>query len=383
MPTVSCGLSNSYLMNSEHHNRLTDAITLLSVPGIGKGRYYKLLRAFGSAGAALRASISKLEQVPSMSRQTASAVQEEQDPDKARELAARVVQLGWKVSFVEDDGYPLVLKAIDDPPPILFSDGQPMDPNENMIAIVGTRRASDAGRVFARNLAAQLAKAGVTVVSGMAEGIDAAAHQGALEAGGRTVAVWGTSLDIVYPPVHKSLAARIRESGTVCSEYFPGTRPDRAFFPERNRIISGLSAGVVVVEAGMKSGALITANLARAQGRDIFAMPGVPGSQSAAGTNQLIKEGARLITEVDDIWTELPALRGKVTASRMRQLPDLTETERLIIDNFADGPAQLDQLSRKSGLSVGELMEFLLALELKGVVKELSGKRFVLAEDFQ
>ncbi len=370
-------------MSNADNARLIEAIALLSVPGIGKGRYYKLLRTFGSPGKALRASITQLEQVPSMSRQTASAVVEQQDIDKAKELAARVVQLGWRVSFVEDDGYPIALKAIDDPPPILFTSGVPLDPHENMLAIVGTRRPTDGGRLFARNLAMELARAGVTVVSGMAEGIDAAAHQGALDAGGRTVAVWGTSLDVVYPPVHKPLAARIREHGSICSEYFPGTRPDRAFFPERNRIISGLSQGVVVVEAGQKSGALITASLARRQGRDVFAVPGAPGQATAAGTNSLIKEGARLLTEVGDIWTELPVLRGAVTAGRMRQLPDLTDSERLIIEQFAAGPAQIDQLSRQCGMTVGELMEFLLALELKGVVKELSGKRFVLAEEFQ
>ncbi|UCE24129.1 MAG: DNA-processing protein DprA, partial [Candidatus Zixiibacteriota bacterium] len=252
----------------------------------------------------------------------------------------------------------------------------------NAISIVGTRHPTEEGRLFAYNLAAALARAEITVVSGMAEGIDSAAHKGALDAGGTTVAVWGNSLDVVYPPTNRSLARRIKERGVVFSEYPPGTPPDRAHFPERNRIISGLSEGIVVVEAGKKSGALITADQALAQGRELFAVPGRPGAKMSEGTNALIKKGARLLTSWEDIFEELPRLKGNILVKKFSRLPDMTEIEKRIVEMFSAGPLQIDQLAANVSMPVEEIMEFLLALELKGVIRELSGKRFMLCEEY-
>ncbi len=370
------------MTDKDHKGRLANAIALLRIPGIGRGRFERLTNAFGNAGETLRAPIHKLEKIPGISRKIASDIKSEQDADKATEYAARVVQLGWSVNFLGEPDYPLLLSKISSPPPLLFSVGQQLTESESTIAIVGTRKASEKGRNLASNLAADLARAGITVISGMADGIDSAAHKGALKAGGRTIAVWGSSLDIVYPPTNKGLAEQIKDNGAIYSEYLPNTAPDRASFPERNRIISGLSSGVVVIEAGQKSGALLTAGHALDQCRELFAVPGHPISSSAIGTNNLIKQGARLLTSVEDIFEELPRLRREVIARKFVELPDMTDTERKIVDLFVDGPIQLDKISRSVQLPVSDTMEFILALELKGVVRELSGKRFTLTEDF-
>ena len=363
-------------------DRLVDAIALMRIPGVGRKRYRRLVEAFGSPSEVLAAPMQRLETVNDISRTTATAIKEQYDGPAARSYAAKVVQLGWAALSFDDPGYPTPLRSIPDGPTLLFRLGEATAPDEKIIAIVGTRHPSEKGRLFASQFGSALARSGITVVSGMAEGIDSAAHNGALDGGGKTIAVLGSSLDIIYPASNKSLAARIKEQGAIYSEYLPGTRPDRAFFPERNRIISGLSRGVVVVEAGCKSGALITASHALEQGRELFAVPGAPTDRMSEGTNELIRKGARLTTSPEDIFDELPTLKGEVLAKKFIQLPDMTDAEKNITALFSAGPMQVDQLSRAAELPVSELMELLLALELKGVVRELSGKRFVLVEEY-
>jgi DNA processing protein len=368
------------LINSQLRDRLVDTIALLNIPGVGRGRFTRLVKQFGSAGEALAARREDLIAVPGLSEKTADAIKSGYDGDRARQIAARIVQLGWDVLFPDIDGYPPMLKQIHDCPPVLFRTGQTPTGDEKCIAIVGTRHASEAGRRFTAGLAAGLVEAGLTVVSGMAEGIDSAAHRGALSAGGKTWAVWGTPLDKVYPQSNVELAGHIRANGAVFSEYFPDIPFEPSNFPERNRIISGLSEGVIVVEASHRSGALITAQYAIDQGREIFAVPGSPGNKRSIGTNGLIKMGAKLLTCANDVLDEIPRLKGEIIARRFKQEPDLTEIERRIVDCLAREACQIDTLCREVKLPVSELMEYLLALELKGVVEELSGKRFVLAD---
>lgn len=351
------------------------------MPGIGCGRYNKLLSKFKTPEAIISAGLKELEAIAGISSNLATAIKNSVDYDSARQIAARIEQLGWNVLYCSDKKYPTPLANTPSRPPLLFHLGLDWDENEKAIGIVGTRRCTERGREFANNLASDLARAGVTVVSGMAEGIDAAAHAGAIAASGKTVAVWGSSLEIVYPPSSKNLAKTIIEKGAVYSDYFPGTNPDRSTFPERNRIIAGLSEGIVVIEAGQKSGALITANLALEYSRELFAVPGHPAARMSQGTNQLIKSGARLITSVEDIFSELPRLKGTVTVAKRKQLLDMTESEKKIVALFAEGSLQIDQIARGAELTVPDVMQFLLALELKGVVRELSGKRFILAEE--
>jgi len=371
------------LTNSELEDRLTGAIALLKIPGVGRVSYNKLVKRFGSPEAVFKASIDEISMVERISRGIASSIKKECDLQKAGQIASKVVQLGWRTMFFDDDDYPEQLKMIPAPPPLLFATGQELKQDEKLIAIVGTRHATEAGELFTYKLATELASEGITVVSGMAEGIDSAAHKGALDAGGKTIAVWGSSLDIVFPASNRKLGEKIKKQGAVYSEYLPETRPDKAYFPERNRIISGLSSGIVVVEAGEKSGALITAGHALEQGKEIFAVPGSPGALKSQGVNNLIKKGARLLTSVQDIFDELPLLKNQILVKKFNRLPDMTETEQKIVGLFAEGPNQLDQISREVKLPVGELTEFMLAMELRGIIRELPGKRFVLSEDFQ
>ena len=369
-----------FLTSTELQQRITDTIALLQVPGVGRGRFSKLVKQFGTPSDVFERSLGDLETVTGISRTIATAIKSAHDKEAARTIYARIAQLGWEILFPEHAEYPKPLCTIPDSPPLIFRVGLPWTPDDKMIAIVGTRHASEKGRQFTTTLAGELTRAGMTIVSGMAEGIDSAAHIGALDAGGKTVAVWGTPLNLVYPPINRGLAERIGKTGSVYSEYFPDTRVDPAYFPERNRIISGLSEGTIVVEAGRKSGALITASCAVAQGRELFAVPGAPDNPHSLGTNALIKNGARLLTEAQDLFDEIPRLRGEVTARRFQALPDLTDTEKRVVSAMVGGPFQLDQLSRLVELPVAELMEYLLALELKGVVQELSGKRFGLSD---
>ncbi|MFH1687490.1 MAG: DNA-processing protein DprA [bacterium] len=367
--------------NTALKEKLSEALALLAIPGIGCGRFQRLVDAFGSPRAVLETPIARLTEVKGITRKQATSIRELQDYEKAGRMAAEIVHLGWTALFQGDAEYPESLAQIPNAPALLFRVGQAYQKSNSMLAVVGTRHPTEQGRMLARQLAAQLAQRGIVVVSGMAEGIDSEAHLGALEAGGRTVAVWGTSLDIIFPSSNRSLAAQIRENGAIYSEYPPGTRPDRATFPQRNRIISGLCEGVVVVEAGSKSGALITAEQARDQGREVFAVPGSPSSAMSEGANQLIRQGARLITGIDDIFDELPRLRGQVSARKFETLMHLTESESRVTDLLSKGPVHVDNLVRDIGLPAPGLMELLLALELKGVVRELAGKRFVLVDE--
>jgi len=367
------------LTEAEHKTRLIHTLALLSVPGIGRGAFLTLVRKLGSAERGLSADIEQLKSIPKISQAKAEAVKTEVDIIKATQTAEKIYDNGWEVLFPESDAYPDRLLQIDEPPPFLFRVGKSWQVGDKHIAIVGTRHCSSAGRQFAHRLAADLVSAGIIVVSGMAEGIDSAAHQGALSREGHTIAVWGRPLDEIFPVCNRGLARQIESTGTVYSEYPPGTPYFSGSFPERNRIISGLSEGVVVVEAGEKSGALITAKYALDQNRELFAVPGSPLAGKSAGCNKLIKEGCTMVTSAQDIFDELPTLKGEIKARTFSADPDMTESERNLLQMLSSGPLQIDQMSHSSELSVPELMELLLALELKGAVQEFSGKRFGLS----
>jgi DNA processing protein len=372
------------LTNNENKQKLINILSLLDISGVGRGRYHKLIKKFGSPQRVLSASVNELENVPGIAHATASEIVRYENSDKITETVDIIFQLGWKIYFSNSQEFPKKLSLIPevDIPPVFYTLGKSINFDENMIAIVGSRHASEQGKQFAYRLARELSQAGIIVVSGMAEGIDSFAHRGALDGGGETIAVWGNSLDIVYPPSNKELAEHIKKNGMVLSEYPPQTKPDRTNFPERNRIISGLCEGVVVVEAGRKSGALITASEALKQGRELFAVPGSPDFKMSEGANRLIQSGAKLITGINDIFEELPRLKGVVTSIQFKKMPDMTDMEKKIVDLIAEKPLQVDNISRELNLPVPEIMEFLLALELKGITREISGKRFMLTEDY-
>jgi DNA processing protein len=370
---------------------MRDWIALNMTPGVGPRAAARLLERFGSAEgvyAALRAELERLRLKPEA---VESIVLRDRHDDAERELV-RVRELGADVLVLDDGTYPALLREIADPPITLYVKGEwAACFDAPCVAVVGSRRASTYGQNVAVMLARDLASRGVCVVSGLARGIDAAAHRGALEAGGRTVAVLGTGIDEVYPRDHKKLADEILARGGALVSQFPlGTPPIPENFPYRNRIISGLSLGTVLVEAAENSGSLITARLALEQSREVFAVPGNITSRNSFGTNYLIKgAGAKLVQQWQDVVAELPPeiaarllppepkKRGE-RASVDQTPPDLSERERAVFKLLStDEPTHIDALAEASGSGVAELTGTLLSLEMRELIRQLPGKCFV------
>ena len=371
---------------------IRDWVELNMTPGIGPRAAAKLLERFGSAGAVYHATRSQLEQLRLPPEAVDSIIARDLQPAAEAEIDA-VRKLGGDILLLDDGVYPSSLREIYDPPIVLYVKGAWSEClDQPCIGLVGSRRCSTYGQNAAMMLARDLAKLGMTIVSGFARGIDAAAHRGALEAGGRTVAVLGTGLDELYPRDHKKLAADILAHGGALVTQFPlKTPPVSENFPYRNRIISGLSLGIVVVEAAENSGSLITARLAMEQNREVFAVPGNITSRNSFGTNYLIKgAGAKLVQQWQDVAAELPqplaarflppAVSGKKsTADRLSLVPEgLSATETSVFKLLTpDSPAHVDWLVDKSKLPVSQLTAALLTLEIKDLVRALPGRCFV------
>ncbi|MFA4844754.1 MAG: DNA-processing protein DprA [Candidatus Margulisiibacteriota bacterium] len=301
------------------------------------------------------------------------------DAELAKVEAAQV-----KVLTLADDDYPELLKHIYDPPPVIYYRGEMLQPSERSIAIVGTRRASRYGLATARKLASELAALGIVVVSGLAQGIDAAAHQAVVAAGGRTIAVFGTGVDVVFPADNKSLAEQIEMSGALVSEFPLGERGDRSNFPRRNRIISGLSLGVIVVEGDYKSGAMITAKEALEQGREVFAVPGNVGLEGSRGPHWLIKQGAKLVETVEDVLDELNLQlqtsnlkTNTKTQTTISKPENLSPEEEKIFAVISHEPKHIDAIAVEVGVSSPQAASILMMLELKKIVRQLPGKMFI------
>ncbi len=354
-------------------------IAFSRVGGIGAVRFKALLDNFGSLEAAWHASPAELTRV-GLGPQTLEALLSNREKIDPKSELGRVVDLGFSILTWEDDTYPARLREIAQPPPVLYVWGQPEASDRLAVAVVGTRRPTSYGQAVAREVAAGLAANGLAVISGLARGIDALAHKAALEAGGRTIAVLGSGLDQVYPPEHRLLAEQVAASGVVYSDYPIGTRPEGTNFPPRNRIISGLAMVVVIVEAGQTSGAMITADFAADQGRDVFAVPGNITSKASGGTNRLIANGARPMLAVEDILEalNLDALaRGEAVE---RALPE-DPTERRVWDALSADPIHVDDLGARCGLTPASVMSCLAMLELKGRAKQVGGMNYVRARE--
>ncbi|HVF48961.1 MAG TPA: DNA-processing protein DprA [Pyrinomonadaceae bacterium] len=374
---------------------MRDWIALNMTPGVGPRAAAKLLERFGSAEGvygALRAELERLRLRP----ETIESIMRRDRHAEAEAELERLRALGADVLILDDGTYPALLREIADPPITLYVRGDwETCLDAPCVALVGSRRSSTYGQNVALLIARELAARGVTIVSGLARGIDAAAHRGALDAGGRTVAVLGTGVDDVYPRDHRRLSAEILERGGALVSQFPlGTPPVAENFPYRNRIISGLSLGVVVVEAAENSGSLITARLAMEQNREVFAVPGNVTSRNSFGTNYLIKSaGAKLVQQWQDIASELPPdiaarllppetkkkrERGASGELSVHAPDDLSETERAVFSLLsADDPAHIDALAESSKLTVQALTGALFALEMRELVRQLPGKCFV------
>jgi DNA processing protein len=349
------------------------------VRGIGPARLRALLDAFGSIEAAWNAPADALQGIGLDRRSSANLVQARGELDLAAEVA-KVEKAGIQVLTWDDLAYPRRLLTISDPPPVLYVRGGLKPEDDWAVAIVGTRSASPYGREAARRLAGDLARAGVTIVSGLARGIDAQAHRAALDSGGRTIAVLGSGLDIVYPWEHRHLADEISARGALVSEYALGTKPEASNFPPRNRIISGLVRGVIVVEAGEQSGALITADFAADQGRDVFAVPGSIFQRGSRGTNRLIRDGAQPVLSVDDVLEALSmtAVSQQVEA---QMLFPTDATEAILLEQLSEDPVHVDEVGRATGLAIATVSSTLALMELKGLVRQVGGMNYVRARE--
>ncbi|MGB9597116.1 MAG: DNA-processing protein DprA [Candidatus Poribacteria bacterium] len=362
---------------------IKDWLILNMIPGVGSLTFQRLIKFFGSPSLVLGASPRELAMVRGITPAVCQSIVDNRANIKIDEELRLIEKYNCKIITIEDQTYPQSLKAIHDPPPLLYVKGELTDSDSNSIAIVGTRNATPYGKMAAEKISSQLASRGITIVSGLAQGIDTYAHKGALSVGGRTIAVLGNGLDIIYPSENAKLFEEIVNSGAVISELPMGTQPRRAIFPQRNRIISGISLGTLVIEASKQSGALITADLALEQGREVFAVPGQIFSEESKGTNWLIKQGAKLVESVEDILEELPS------SSFNQTLEDNIKTEDMIIESQLSGdetavwnvigssPIHIDDISKQSNLPVFKVCSVLVMLELKGLVQQLSGKMFI------
>ena len=387
-------------------NETISLIHLNLIQGVGLKTVQVLRDVFGSAERALQATADELRRIDGFSPALCDLLVRKPVLYPIERELKLINEYGCQVLTLYDDAYPQHLKQIDTPPLVLYVKGELTPEDSLSVSLVGSRNAKDYGRKVSYRLSYQLAQRGLTIVSGFAKGIDTAAHRGALEAGGRTIAVMGNGLGVIYPAANRNLVEKIEASGALISEFPIGVKPKARNFPRRNRIISGLTLGTVVVEASNRSGALITASLAAEQGREVFAVPGEIFSELSTGTHKLINNGAKLINTVDDLLNELPqhALRsipfpvpapetetsqdlpvektGMQSPAKVQQPiqsappPDLTPDERTVFDAIEAPSSHIDTIVRTTQLPISQVSSVLLMLELKGIIQQLPGKQF-------
>ena len=360
-------------------------IALNMIEQVGPVRLRKLLQIFGSPLEVLNAGREQLQRVDGIGSATARSISSWESQLNLPLELKKIQQYGVNVLIESDHDYPPLMREIHDPPIVLYVQGKPELLQRNALALVGSRQTTSYGRECARWLASRLAEAGITVISGGARGIDTEAHIGCLDAGGPTIAILGCGLDVVYPAENAGLFRRIRQHGALVSQFPFGRRGDRQTFPVRNRLVAGMSQGTVVIEAGRKSGALITANLAVDYGRQVFAVPGPITSSRSSGCHLLIQEGAKLCFRLEDILNELPML--EISPSRevppTREQPDLNDLERHIWEQLTDGAKDPDQLLESTHYLPGKMNSALVGMELRGLLLKTSGGKYQRAGQFE
>jgi DNA processing protein len=349
------------------------------IPGIGRVRFNQIENHFGDLELAWKAPISALKQAR-LEDNVIRAISTWRPKISLDDEMAKLKRFGVQILTWHDDSYPAHLKEIYDYPPILYIRGRLTAADEWSLAVVGTRRATAYGRQVTEEIVTDLARNNITIISGLARGIDSVAHQAALDAGGRTIAVLACGLDIIYPAENLNLSHRIMENGALISEYPLGTKPKPEHFPRRNRILSGMSLGVLVTEAGEDSGALITADLALEQNRDVLAVPGSILSPASRGTNNLIKEGAKLVQKCQDILEELN-LRAVAQQLEFKEIIPESETESALLKRLSAEPTHIDSICVGSGLPVATVSSTLAMMELKGLVRSVGNMSYVLARE--
>jgi DNA processing protein len=362
---------------------LTTLNLLLSIEGIGPGKIKNLLKKFGSAQNIINAGERDLIETYRINKLLANRItckfkyKHKIEEETKRELA-RINNLNINITSLWDTDYPELLKNIYDPPLLLYYKGEKSESDKYSVAIVGTRKPTEYGRIQAQKITSELASQNITIVSGLARGIDSIAHASALKSNGRTISVIGSGLNIIYPPENRKLFDEISEKGIIFSEYHLDTPPDAKNFPQRNRIISGLSLGCVVVESAIRGGAMQTAQFALDQNREVFAVPGNLGVKQSEGTNDLIqRSGAKLVRDAEDIFAELELkLKPVIGKNIPKPKPDLNLFEEKLLNILNDGQIQIDKIASLSDLSTSDCLVHLLSLEFKGLVKQLPGKVF-------
>lgn len=358
---------------------------LKSVPGVGNHLFKKLIDHFKSPDNVLQASDRELLAVEGVSHRLMASIKSHRLPGKVKAEIDQVIKNRFKIITMADSAFPPLLREIPDPPPFLYVNGE-LDGSIRNIAVVGSRHATSYGLSTTKRLCTDLSAFDITVVSGMARGIDTAAHEGALQGKGKTIAVLGSGLQRIYPAQNKKLFNRIAENGAVVSEFPLNTGPEPHNFPVRNRIISGISLGTVVVEATRKSGSLITARLAAEQNREVFAVPGSIQSFKSTGTHTLIKQGAKLVEHAQDVIEELSPgiIDAKMKSAepgdaKTDKIPPLSPEESAVYGELGPYPIHIDELVRKIGMEPGKLSSILLQLELMGIIQQSPGKLFSTA----
>jgi len=363
---------------SQDREHVRSWIGLSSIPGIGRMTFRRLVAHFGSARCVLEASQEELRENAGLSEKVSSTLRSFPWKERADEELSKADAAGVAIITAVDPDYPGPLLKTPDPPLFLYVKGTLLPEDGIAVAMVGTRTPTHYGLTVTHRMACELALRKITVVSGMARGIDTQAHKGALSAQGRTIAVFGCGIDTAYPPENKGLMEEIIRSGAVVTENPFGTKPESGYFPARNRIISGLSAGTVIIEAAEDSGSLITADYALKQGRKLFAVPGNINSHVSRGTNSLIKQGALLVETAGDVLKELHIYKGSKTPAAIDlQMPPLTSEETSVFKTVTNEPKHIDAIMAESSSTPGKLSGLLITLELKGLVKQLPGKYFV------
>ncbi len=357
-------------------------IGLNSIPGVGRTTFRKLVGRFGSPERALAASDEELRDKGGLSEALISMLRAYPWREHAEQELAKAKKAGVTIVTMDDAAYPGILRNAPDPPLYLYVKGGLLPEDAKAVAIVGTRTPTHYGLTVTHRIAYELASAGLTIVSGMARGIDTQAHRGALAAKGRTIAVLGCGIDVAYPPENKGLMGQIGRTGAVVAENPFGTKPEAGYFPARNRIISGLSQGTVIIEAAEDSGSLITAEYTVKQGRRLFAVPGNIGSPNSRGPNSLIKEGALLVERAGDILRALRITRAHSEQKGTGPQPGipLTQEEDAVFRCVTNEPKHIDLIMAEAGATAGKVSGVLITLELKGLAKQLPGKFFVREE---
>ena len=359
---------------------LVNLINLLNVPKIGQQRIRLLVSHLGLDINPFELSIKELCTVNGIDKKSAEQIRKYSDFDFGIRELETTTQKGISIVSFWDDHYPMLLKKIYSPPVILYWKGQPLQYKEDAVAVVGTRRFTPYGKSVTQKLTSDLVSKNISIVSGLARGIDTIAHKAAVAGGGRTISVLGSGLDVIYPGENRKLVEEICEKGTLISEFSLGTKPDRGNFPQRNRVISGLAHATVVVEAGDRSGAILTALNAVDQNRDIFSVPGRITDKQSVGANRLIRNGAIPVYSGEEIIREInPRLFNPVKSVQKAISIELTDQERMIIQNLGHDPVHIDELANSVDMKITALLQILLKLELKNAVQQIGGKQFVRA----